>query len=149
MPSRVGRALNATVPPNLGRVAVVPARRRNRLRRPKRSARAPPLSVARRKALPLPTEPWTEDRPVTSADKTDHQEAGDAFAEMAQVAVSRQTESERRAAVTYAMLAIYHELRRNDLGAKIDALALEVRKIAALQGQSADIESGLARPSGS
>ena len=47
------------------------------------------------------------------------------------------------------MLAIYHELRRNDLGAKIDALALEVRKIAALQGQSADIESGLARPSGS
>jgi hypothetical protein len=86
---------------------------------------------------------------VSSADKTNHQEAGDAFAEMAQVAVSRQTEAERRAAVTYAMLAIYHELRRNDLGAKIDALALEVRKIVALHDQSADIESGLARPSGS
>lgn len=63
---------------------------------------------------------------------------------MTQVAASRQTEAERRATVTYAMLAIYHELRRNDLGPKIDALALEVRKIAALQGKRADVESGLA-----
>jgi iron-sulfur cluster repair protein YtfE (RIC family) len=86
---------------------------------------------------------------VSSADKTDHQEAGDAFAEMAQVAASRQTEAERRAAVTYAMLAIYHELRRNDLGAKIDALTEQVGKIAALQGQRPDIESGLAETSGS
>ena len=59
---------------------------------------------------------------MSSEDKTDHQETGDAFAEMAQVAASRQTEAERRAAVTYALLAIYHELRRNDLAAKIDAL---------------------------
>jgi iron-sulfur cluster repair protein YtfE (RIC family) len=81
---------------------------------------------------------------VSSADETDHPESGDAFAEMAQLAASRQAEAERRAAVTYAMLALYHELRRNDLGAKIDTLALEVRKIAALQGQRADIESGLA-----
>jgi hypothetical protein len=66
---------------------------------------------------------------VSSEDKTDHQETGDAFAEMAQVAASRQTEAERRAAVTYAMLAIYHELRRNDLGAKIDALSEQVEEL--------------------
>jgi hypothetical protein len=66
---------------------------------------------------------------VSSDDKTDHQETGDAFAEMAQVAASRQTEAERRAAVTYAMLAIYHELRRNDLGAKIDALTEQVEEL--------------------
>jgi len=65
----------------------------------------------------------------------------DAFAEMAQVAASRQTEAERRAAVTYALLAIYHELRRNDLAAKIDALALEVRKIAVWQEQRFQSES--------
>ena len=86
---------------------------------------------------------------MSSADKTDHQEAGDAFAEMAQVAVSRQTESERRAAVTYAMLAIYHELRRNDLGAKIDALTEQVEKTITLQQQRANIESTLAETSGS
>jgi iron-sulfur cluster repair protein YtfE (RIC family) len=81
---------------------------------------------------------------VSSPDDTDHQDAGDAFAERAQVAASRQTEAERRAAVTYAMLAIYHELRRNDLAAKIEVLTEQVGKIATLQGQRADIESGLA-----
>jgi hypothetical protein len=86
---------------------------------------------------------------VPSADETNHQEAGDAFAEMAQVAASRQTEAERRAAVTYAMLAIYHELRRNDLGAKIDALTEQVEKTITLQQQRANIESTLAETSGS
>jgi hypothetical protein len=81
---------------------------------------------------------------VSSDDKTDHRETGDAFAEMAQVAASRQTEAERRAAVTYALLAVYHELRRNDLGAKIDALALEVRRIAVWQEQRFQTESGIA-----
>jgi hypothetical protein len=86
---------------------------------------------------------------VSSDDKTDHQETGDAFAEMAQVAASRQTEAERRAAVTYALLAIYHELRRNDLGAKIDALTEQVEKTITLQQQRANIESTLAETSGS
>jgi hypothetical protein len=81
---------------------------------------------------------------VSSADETDHPESGDAFAEMAQLAASRQAEAERRAAVTYTMLALYHELRRNDLGAKIDALALEVRKIAVWQEQRFQTESGVA-----
>lgn len=85
---------------------------------------------------------------MSSDDKTDHQETGDAFAEMAQVAASRQTEAERRAAVTYALLAVYHELRRNDLGAKIDALALEVRKIVVWQEQRFQTDSVRHQPRG-
>jgi hypothetical protein len=81
---------------------------------------------------------------VSSDDKTDHQETGDAFAEMAQVAASRQTEAERRAAVTYALLAIYHELRRNDLGAKIDALAEQVEEIVTWQRERDRTQSKIA-----
>jgi hypothetical protein len=55
-------------------------------------------------------------------DETDYREVGDAFAEKAEGATSRLNEADQLAGVTYALLAIYHELRHNDLGSKIDTL---------------------------
>jgi hypothetical protein len=65
------------------------------------------------------------------------------LAKQAQEAASGGTDAEQRAATTYALLAIYHELRHNDHGAKIDTLMLQMRKVAAWQEQRAETESEL------
>jgi hypothetical protein len=84
-------------------------------------------------------------------EQTDDRKAGDNFAKKAEAAVSEPSDTTRRAAATYALLAIYHELRRNDLGEKIDALTEQMEALteqteraAAGQGETASSIGDLA-----
>ncbi|HEY3689657.1 MAG TPA: hypothetical protein VGL46_05065 [Pseudonocardiaceae bacterium] len=69
---------------------------------------------------------------MATDDETDHREVGSQFAEQAGVAASRFPETEG-AAMTCALLAIYHELRHNDLSTKIEELTEQVGEIVSWQ----------------
>lgn len=98
-------------------------------------------------ALPPKPEPGRR-LPVPSDNESVHRDLAESHAEMASPqngALLAAAAREETAGVTAAILAIYHELRHNDLGGKLDKLTEQVTKIALWQSQRRRDRGG-ARP---